>query len=270
MEKVLREIRYILRVFELKAHVWAVYRLKLIVWIISGIIEPIVWSVLWYVTSQQAEDLAMTGAQILSYYLFVALMSRISRSWTFDTIRKEIRLGRYTKYLLWPKGVIGFRIGADWSNRIVTVIVLLPIWVVWLVLLMNKGLFVVESSRFLLFIIALLLGIVVRFLLDMVLAHLTLFFEKMDGVAQVYWAAFRLFGGVTVPLLLLPSWAFDAIKLLPFRYMVSFPIEIFQGLADSSGIIQGFTLCLMWISVEIIILYILFKYGLRKYEAAGI
>lgn len=270
MEKVLREIRYIVSVFELKTHLIMVYRLKLVVWIIAGIVEPVVWSVLWYVTSQQTDDLAMTGAQILSYYLFAALMSRLCRSWTFNTVRKEIRLGRYTRYLLWPKGITGFRVGADWADRLVTVIALLPIWLVWLALLIKRRLFIVESSNVFLFIVAVFLGIFVRFFLDMVLAHLTLFFKKMDGVAQVYWAAFRLFGGITVPLLLLPSWAFNVIKLLPFRYMVSFPIEIFQGTADAGSIVQGFTLCVGWICVEALILHLLFKYGLRRYEAAGI
>lgn len=270
MEKVLREIKYIARVFELKSHVWMVYRLKLVVWIISGIVEPVVWSVLWYVTAEQSDDIAMTGAQILSYYLFVALMSRISRSWTFDTVRKEIRLGRYTKYLLWPKGVIGFRIGADWSNKVITISVLLPIWIVWLGFLSNKRLFVVDTTNILLFLLAIVLGIFVRFFLDMCLAHLTLFFERMDGVAQVYWSAFRLLGGITVPLLLLPSWAFNITTVLPFRYMVSFPIEVFQGLIDTRTIYRGFGIGFVWLMLEILVLVFIFRFGLRRYEAAGI
>jgi ABC-2 type transport system permease protein len=92
----------------------------------------------------------------------------------------------------------------------------------------------------------------------------------MDGISQIYWSAFRLLGGVTVPLLLLPDWAFKAVRLMPFRYIVSFPIEVYQGIIDSETIIQGFIISGVWILVELVALTIIFKYGLKNYEAVGI
>jgi ABC-2 type transport system permease protein len=262
--------KYVAAVFIAKLSLWTAYRLKLVVWIISGIIEPIIWSVLWYATSQTSATLEMTGNQILSYYLFTAFVVRVTRSWTFDTIRKEIRKGRYTKYLLWPKGIIGYRIGSDWATRIVTVSVLLPFWLIWFFILSRQGLFEVEPQNAGLFLAALINSIIIRFLLDLVLGHIALFWTKMDGISQIYWSAFRLLGGVTVPLLLLPDWAFKAVRLMPFRYIVSFPIEVYQGIIDSETIIQGFIISGVWILVELVALIIIFKYGLKNYEAVGI
>lgn len=263
-------LKYLSRIFVIKLSVWSQYRLKLVVWIISGVVEPVIWSVLWYVTAQSSDSIAMNGTQILSYYLFTALLVRITRSWTFDTLRKEIKNGDYSKYLLWPKGILLYRLGADWANRLVTVLVLLPLWVIWMAVLLFRGDLEVESANLLLFLVAILNATMLRFLLDMVLAHLALFWEKMDGISQIYWSAFRLLGGVTVPLLILPLWAFDLVKLLPFRYMVSFPIEIFQGLISSEEIISGFILSAVWFLVEFATLILILKYGLRKYEAVGI
>ncbi len=277
MEKIKKSLKnlkaslnYLFKVFQIKLSLWSVYRLKLVVWIVSGIVEPIIWSVLWYATAQGSDSISMTGAQILSYYLFTALMVRITRSWTFDTLRKQIKQGKYTKYLLWPKGVVLYRIGSDWANRVVTVSVLLPIWGIWLAVLNGRGLFEIDMESLVLFMVALLNATILRFCLDLVLGHVALFWEKMDGIAQIYWSAFRLLGGVTVPLLILPVWAFNLIKLLPFRYIVSFPIEIFQGLISDQDILKGFAISGGWLILEIIALSIIFKYGLRKYEAVGI
>jgi ABC-2 type transport system permease protein len=270
MQALWNSIRYVLVVFKAKVSLWAVYRLKLVIWIISGILEPIIWSVLWYMTSQSSSTLQMSGKQILNYYLFAALMGRLTRSWTFDTIRKQIRIGKYSKYLLWPKSIILFRLGADWANRIITVSALLPFWVIWLLILKGNNLFEFRVENFTIFVLCTLSAILIRFLLDMMLGHLALFWKKMDGISQIYWSAYRLFGGVTVPLQILPDWTFHAIKFLPFRYIVSFPIEVFQGALNMQEIREGLIISGGWIVVAIIMLLIIFKYGLRKYEAVGI
>lgn len=270
MARILQEIKYVWASFRLELHRWSVYRLRLIVWIISSIIEPVVWSVLWYVTSEKSGDLIMSGAEILSYYLFITLMKRVVRSWTFDVLRKQILSGSYTKFLIWPKSVVGYRFGADWANRIISVSALIPFWLGWMMVLINRGLLVVDMSNFMLFILAVLWATLLRFLFDMFLAHLTLYFENIEGIAQVYWAAFRVFGGTTVPLLLLPAWAFGITKVLPFRYVISFPVEIFQGLVGPEEIAQGFLISGIWMGVIVLGLSYIFKVGLRKYEAVGL
>lgn len=261
---------YVATVFKSKFSLWMTYRLKLLVWILSGILEPIFWSLIWYVTAQGSDNLSMSGAEIVTYYLLSALVVRVTRSWSFDTVRREIRLGRYSKYLLWPKSIIFYRLGSDWANRIVTVSVLLPFWLIWLIFTNKFNVLDVNFSNIGLFTISVIMSIALRFLLDLVLAHIALFWKKIDGISQMYWALFRLLGGITVPLMVMPEWVYSTVKFLPFRYIVSFPIEIFQGLADLREIRLGFLLMSGWIGGLIIILILIFKYGLRKYEAVGI
>lgn len=270
MNRIIAQIKYIYSVFRTNLHVWMVYRLRLVVWILSGIIEPIVWSILWFVTASQSDQLGMTGPEILTYYLFITLVSRIAQSWTFDDLRREIVHGEYSKYLIWPKGVTGFRLGVDWANKVITVAVLLPIWFVWLFVLVRNGVFVIDLFNIPLFLIALLLAIAVRFYLDMILAHVVLWTEQINGLAIVYHAVGRLFGGMVVPLMMLPAWAYMITKVLPFRYMYSFPVEVFQGLVPMTKIVQGFAVGIGWLVLEIIVYLGILRFGLKRYEAAGI
>jgi ABC-2 type transport system permease protein len=270
LKKIRRESRYIWSVFEVNLHLWGVYRLKLVIWILTGLVEPIIWSVLWFVTAQNSEGLAMTGPEILTYYLFISLVSRLTRSWTFDDLRKEIVHGKYSKYMLWPTGVTGYRWGADWANKVVTVLMLLPFWIFWLWILVSNGLFALEPTNIVFFLIALGIATSVRFFMDMVLAHLVLWTEQGDGLAIVYYAVSRLFGGIIVPLALLPAWAHTITKLLPFRYLYSFPIEVFQGVISDREMVQGFAIAVGWLVFWVVGLQIILKVGLRRYEAAGI
>ncbi len=270
IQKIKRELSYIYAVFTTNLHMWMVYRLKLIVWIVSGLVEPIVWSVLWYAVAKERGDLPMTGAEIMTYYLLIALVSRLTRSWTFDMIRKEIVHGQYTKYLLWPSGITGYRIGADLANKVITVSALLPVWIIWMVVLARNGLLVLSFENIPLFILALVLAVGIRFYMDMILAHVVLWIERADGLSMVYYSASRLFGGVIVPLAFLPTVILTITMVLPFRYMYSFPIEIFQGTIEGSQLLYGFLIGGAWLLAEIVILQVILHVGLKRYEAAGI
>jgi ABC-2 type transport system permease protein len=270
IRKIKREISYIYTVFKTGLHVWMVYRLKLVVWIVSGLVEPIVWSVLWYAVAQESGDLPMTGAEIMTYYLLIALVSRVTRSWTFDMVRKEIVHGKYTKYLLWPAGITGFRFGSDLANKVITVAALLPVWLLWTVVLARNGLLVFSFENIPLFVLALILAVGIRFYLDMILGHVVLWIERANGLSVVYYSASRLFGGMTVPLVFLPGVLYAVTALLPFRYIYSFPIEIFQGTVDGSQILYGFLIGGAWLLGEILVLQLILKVGLKRYEAAGI
>lgn len=270
MKTVAGNLRYIFTVFRTNLQLWGVYRLKLVVWILSGLVEPLVWSILWFVTATQSDQVGMTGPEILTYYLLIALVSRLTQSWTFDDLRREIVGGEYNKYLIWPKGVTGFRVGADLANKAITVIILLPFWSIWMFILIRNGMFVLAPTSIPLFILALILAMAIRFYLDMILAHVVLWTEQVNGLAVIYHAIDRLFGGVVVPLMVLPVWAYTVTKLLPFRYIYSFPVEVFQGIVPMSEIVQGFAIGLGWLVIEFVVYQLVIKHGLKRYEAAGI
>lgn len=264
------QLKYINAVFRIKLHMWMVYRLKLIIWIISGIIEPIVWSVLWYAVAQKDSNLAMTGPEVLSYYLMISLVYRLTRSWTFETLRKEILSGRYNKYLIWPRGIVGFRMGADMANKVITVLALLPVWCIWMFVLLHNGWLQLEAQNILLFGFGLIFASAIRFLLDMILGHVALWFEKIDGIALVYHSISKLLGGMTVPLILLPGWAYSFARFSPFRYIFSFPVELFQGKIPQEQMRLDLLVGTGWLIFGVLALQFVFKVGLKKYEAVGI
>ncbi len=270
MKKVRNELKYIVAVFKVKLHMWMVYRLKLAVWIISGIIEPIVWSVLWYAVAQKDSQLAMTGPEVLSYYLMISLVYRLTRSWTFETLRKEILSGKYSKYLVWPRGIVGFRLGADMANKVITVSALLPVWFVWMFVLLENGWLQLEAENIALFGFGLIFASAIRFLLDMILGHIALWFEKIDGIALVYHSVSKLLGGMTVPLILLPDWAYNFARFSPFRYIFSFPVELFQGKISPDQMRLDILVGIGWLILGVAALQFVFKVGLKKYEAVGI
>jgi ABC-2 type transport system permease protein len=56
---------------------------------------------------------------------------------------------------------------------------------------------------------------------------------------------------------------------LPFRYMVGFPVEVLSGHLDPAGLAQGFAIQLGWLAVALAFSALLWRRGLRRYEAVG-
>jgi len=60
------------------------------------------------------------------------------------------------------------------------------------------------------------------------------------------------------------------LQLLPFRYTLSFPVEILTGRLGSYDLRFGFLIAGIWLIVLWFVYKLAFKFSIRKYEAEGI
>lgn len=246
------------------------YRFRLFIWILSGVIEPIVWSVLWFAVSSETKAMSLNGAQVLTYYALIALVGRITQSWTYDDLRKEIYEGRYSKYLLWPSSMVLYRLGLDLGNKVMNIVTMLPLWFLWVAVLSSYDLWDIGNAGLISVGMSVLLAVMVKFSLDIVLAHCALWVERAEGIGTLYNYVLRVCGGMIVPLALLPGWAGGLFSILPFRYVYSFPVEIVMGTVEGSDVTWGFAIGGMWCLLMLGAVSVLLRKGLPLYEAVGI
>lgn len=270
VEYLLKRSRFVTCVVRMKLREWGIYRFRIFIWIISGMIEPIVWSGLWFIVSSQTRQMALTGGQVLTYYALIALVGRITHSWTYDDLRKEIYEGKYSKYLLWPSSMTLFRFGLDIGNKVMNVATMLPLWFLWVGILAWKGLWSVHVVSIGAVFLSIVLAVLVKFTLDVVLAHAALWIDRAEGVGILYNYLLRVFGGMIVPLSFLPYGVTMICYVLPFRYVFSFPVEVIMGTVTGMDVVWGFGAGMLWCLVMLVLLSFLLRKGLPKYEAIGI
>ena len=78
-----------------------------------------------------------------------------------------------------------------------------------------------------------------------------------------------LFGGMIVPVATFPETIRNIAGYLPYRYMLSFPIEVLSGRLSSAEIQFGFLTISVWAILFLFIISIIWKRGLRVYAAYG-
>jgi ABC-2 type transport system permease protein len=78
-----------------------------------------------------------------------------------------------------------------------------------------------------------------------------------------------LLSGVVAPIGLLPPLMQIAARLLPFYYMVGFPVEVLTGHMSTADLLSGFVIQAVWMIAAIVLYRRLWRAGLRRYAAVG-
>ncbi len=71
------------------------------------------------------------------------------------------------------------------------------------------------------------------------------------------------------PIVLLPAGMQQLAIVLPFRYMLSFPVEILAGQLEGSAIWTGLAIQAAWLLLALALCVGLWRAGLRRYSAVG-
>ena len=79
----------------------------------------------------------------------------------------------------------------------------------------------------------------------------------------------QFLAGWIAPLALFPAWFRQFASWLPFRSTLGFPVEILTGQLSWPEIRFGFLVTLGWILLFLAIYRLLWRMGLRRYEAVG-
>jgi len=120
-----------------------------------------------------------------------------------------------------------------------------------------------------LFAISTFLTILSKFYIALSLGGLGFWFRRVHGFGSLFWNLGGLFSGELIPVDLLPHTLFLISAYLPFRSLAFFPVQIILGKINSSEIVSGFAVQIIWLAVFIFIAKLLWKKGLSQYDSAG-
>jgi ABC-2 type transport system permease protein len=78
-----------------------------------------------------------------------------------------------------------------------------------------------------------------------------------------------LLGGMIVPVATFPEKIRILAGYLPYRYMLSFPIEVLSGKLNLDQIGKGFAVTGVWAIVFLLLIKFIWRRGLKVYTAYG-
>jgi ABC-2 type transport system permease protein len=119
------------------------------------------------------------------------------------------------------------------------------------------------------FVPALALAFIVRFLVEWTLAMAAFWTTRITAINQMFFVVMLFLSGQIAPLELMPRPVQVAATLLPFRWMVSFPVELLLGRLTPGETLTGLAAQLVWLALSLMTLTFVWRAGARRYSAVG-
>lgn len=246
---------------------WMQYRSFFFVLAFGWMIPPLVALFAWTAAAGEGGIAGMTSGEFTAYYLVLVLANQLTYAQTNWTLGDMIREGYLNSWLLRPLPAVYNVLASEAAGKVVYMVFVIP--AAGLLALVLRPEIHAAPERWLPALAALLLAWLLRFLWGYWLALLAFWSTRADALLAVQDSLVFLLSGIAAPVALLPGGLQQLARLLPFRYMVGFPVEILvQGL-PAEEIAFGFAVQLAWTLAAGLLAVVLWRSGLRRYAAVG-
>ena len=245
------------------------YRAALLIWMLGQVLEPLVYLIVWSAVANSSGGAigGYTSAALVTYFIVLMLVNQFTYTWIMYEFEYRIREGTLSFALLRPVHPIHSDIADNVSSKVIT----LPVMVLVAVGLsfffhaaLNPPLWAVF-----LFIPVLFIAFAVRFLVEWTLAQVAFWTTRVSAVNQTYFILMLFLSGQLAPLELFPHPIQVVAQILPFHWMVGYPVELLLGKLSLLQAITGLGIQLAWLVVAVAILQFVWRRGTRAYTAVG-
>lgn len=266
MHKLLRKIY---RIFVVNWGLNLNYRGDIFLWTIVDAITPLVALAVWYTVSLQGQTV-LSSRDTITYYILTMLVLTATNSWLGYFLTDQILQGKIVNGLLRPLSIFWDHIADNIITKVIRLTVPLIIFIAVAQIfptLFSPSLY--EGSRIALAVISIICGAIIAFLTDAVLACLSFWIEDVHQIIGYHHLLYSFTSGIIIPFALLPSSIHTVFAFLPYRYIISAPVEILVASAQSTPASSLIGIQLIWIAILSLCLRLLWRKGLKVYAIPG-
>jgi ABC-2 type transport system permease protein len=245
------------------------YRASLVIWMIGHVLEPLVYLVVWSTvsTSQGGAVGDYSTRQFAGYFIMLMLVNNVSYTWIMYEFEYRVREGALSFALLRPVHPIHTDIADNLSSKVLTMPMMVLIAVGLSLIfhpLLAPPLWAIAAA-----VPVLGLAFLIRFLLEWCLALAAFWTTRVSAINQTYFVLILFLSGQVAPLTLFPQPIQLLAAILPFRWMLGFPVELLLGRLTPTDALIGLGAQAAWLGVSLILMTVMWKAGTRVYTAVG-
>ncbi len=243
------------------------YRAEFMVWVLAYSM-PIVMLALWTAVAREAPVGRFGEAEFRAYFLATLIVRLATGCWVVWEINTEVRQGTLQKRLLRPIHPLLTYLAENLAALPMRVIVILPIIVAsmwWL-----GGDVVTHDPVQLAIVPASLLGaFLLTFWAMAAIGTLAMFLESSIAVFDLWLGLYTVLSGYVMPLALFPEGVQAVLVWLPFRQMLSFPVENLLGLMSRETALCSLLAQWGYAGGFALLAHQLWRAGMKRFAAFG-
>ncbi|MCJ7842000.1 ABC transporter permease [Lederbergia sp. NSJ-179] len=126
-----------------------------------------------------------------------------------------------------------------------------------------------NGTTSLLFILALLLGLLLMISISMLIYISVFLTMSPTGSLLMFSIIGDFFAGLTIPIPFMPEWLQKIAYLLPFRFTADFPFRVYSGHISHGEAVEGICIQLIWLVLLVFIGQFCIKKALKRVVVQG-
>jgi ABC-2 type transport system permease protein len=246
---------------------WVQHRSFFFLLAFGWMIPPLIYLFVWSTAAGRSSVGGMTRGEFVAYYLVLIVVNQLTYAQTNWTVGDTIRMGGMNTLLLRPLSPIFDALSSEVAGKVVYMLFVIPVTGILALILRPDMNLTLQAG--LAFLPALVFAWALRFFWGYTLALLAFWATRADALLALQDALIFLLAGQVAPTGILPGALQAAARVLPFRYMVGFPVEILTGQLSSAQTLTGFAFQTGWLAATLFLFTLVWRAGLRHYEAVG-
>jgi len=243
------------------------YRAEFLVWILTTNM-PLVMLAIWHAVAADGPVGRFDQREFTAYYLGVLAVRLLTSTWVVWQMSMEIKDGTLLSRLLRPIHPIFAYAAQHLAGVPMRAIVISPILAI-LVFAAGDRLALHDPGLMAIFAASLLGAWLLIFFTMVLVGALAFFVDSAIAVFELWLAVHAIFSGYLIPLEALPSWIGRAAAVLPFRFMLGFPVEVLIGLLGPRAALAQLGVQWGYVLILFACAMLVWRTGLRRFNAFG-
>jgi len=243
------------------------FRMAFLIWILTATQPLVMMSLMTFIARGQGFR-GYSAPAFIAYYLAALIVRQLTGSWVSSRITEEIRMGTLAMRLLRPihpfYTFLASQLAAIPLRAAISVVLAA-------ILLATSGAATLphDLTQLVLAPISITLSWLISFSVFFTIGSLALFLTETTALGTAYFALFSLFSGYLMPLELLPGPIAAIAAWLPFRFMLSAPVELMTRAHTRGELADLLGGQLAWTAILLATALALWRAGVKRFEAVG-
>jgi ABC-2 type transport system permease protein len=260
------------KAFELGFQTALEYRLNFALSLVSAVYPILIQTFLWTAIFQGSSGDVVYGysyRQMIAYTFLAGLVGRLVRTGFEHEIMDDVKTGKYSKFLVQPMGYFPYRLASFFGQKLPGMAIVLLVLAVVLVGLNLFFGFTLEFARVLLFLVTIVPAVTLNFLIFYGISAMSFWIVEVGFLFEGIRIVTVLLSGGIFPLEVFGDGFVAAMNFLPFKYTVSYPINVLNGKIPMGEVGVGLLIQCLWIGICLLVANGLWRVGGRRYVAVG-
>ena len=262
-------LRVIRRLIAIDLSTAMVYRGEFLLYMVSAVLGPTISLLVWRAALASGAELPVDAEYLTTYFVLLGVVSMLTSSWISGYLAESIRGGTLSIWIVRPGSTHFNGIANNLSEKIIKGVALVPLiaavgWSVRDAIALPS-----DGVRWAMFTVSVLAAAVMVYAMDVVVGSLAFWLDDVTGIDRGRSLIHDVLRGQLVPLALFPAWAQGFLDLQPFRFTMSFSLELLVSDLAGFDLVIGMVLQIGYAALFLLGAIHVWRRGLRAYTAAG-